>query len=163
MGWTEAYKPQGMSYKDFFEKELNLTIIDSYTKNGVFYGAVQEMDMIYAIVILIRLQRDWDFNIMYKDMDESVHPYYYDCPNRILNILTEPFNDYAQQWRDTCRKKNTTLTKLKKGCTIHFTRPMSCYYGKVYDFTYVKNNIFSYNGRLIRIKHWDTYDYTIID
>jgi hypothetical protein len=40
----------------------------------------------------------------YKDMDETVGPYFYDCPESILNLLTPTKYETAQAWRDKCRE-----------------------------------------------------------
>ena len=37
----------------------------------------------------------------YKDMDESVHPYYYDCPLKFLDMVPEVA---SQDWRDGVRE-----------------------------------------------------------
>ena len=41
----------------------------------------------------------------HKDMDESVHPYYYDCPKSWLKIVAgeEAPSEGSQKWRDTAR------------------------------------------------------------
>jgi len=41
----------------------------------------------------------------YKDMDESVGPYYYDCPLRFLDMVagSEPVG-YAEKWRESVRE-----------------------------------------------------------
>lgn len=78
----------------------------------------------------------------YKAMDESSHPYYYDCPLKYLDMVPDP-GDSATEWRKGVRqfhdqkrdRKNLTKNiragmrlKLIDGCkpayvTVLFTRP----------------------------------------
>lgn len=41
----------------------------------------------------------------YKDMDETVHPYYYDCPVSYLDEADEATTDGAKEWRRIVREK----------------------------------------------------------
>ena len=43
----------------------------------------------------------------YKPMDETMGPYRFNCPARILDAATEPLNDCARDWREACRGKRT--------------------------------------------------------
>lgn len=52
-----------------------------------------------AVVLLFLIDRrggGW----MYKPMDEGMHPYYYDCPVRILSLAGEPSTPKAAEWRE---------------------------------------------------------------
>lgn len=159
MGWLELHKDKGTSYKDFFQEGLKGTIIDSYTKNGVFYGAVQHDKGISALIILIRHSKGY-YNFSYKWMDESFHPYYYDCPTRILDLLTPTDNEASNNWRAICRKQNSM--KLWKGDVVVFERPIKFSNGQTLDtFTYVRGNTFTRNGYTYRIKNWKTYNPTV--
>lgn len=50
---------------------------------------------------LLRYQKDFGWG--YKDMDESVHPYYYSCPLSYLEMV--PIDQYGghAEWRDCVR------------------------------------------------------------
>lgn len=51
----------------------------------------------------------------YKDMNETMNPYYYSCPKSILKMLTPTDNEYALEWRKKCaEKKDDTLSILNK-------------------------------------------------
>lgn len=39
-----------------------------------------------------------------KWISEEEGPYYYDCPKSILDLCTEPTNEYAQKWREQVRQ-----------------------------------------------------------
>ena len=89
---------------------LRSKIID----NLVYYAAVERTFQhtgdreVYALICLIRYDpRDRDGYIFgYKDMDESMEPYEYDCPESILKLLTPTERAGAVVWRAKCRERN---------------------------------------------------------
>lgn len=44
-------------------------------------------------------------NFSYKDMDETMIPCYYDCPESILKLLSDTNNENALEYRRLCREK----------------------------------------------------------
>ncbi len=54
---------------------------------------------------LLRYQKDFGWG--YKDMEESMHPYYYSCPLSYLDLV--PIDQYGgnSQWRESVRKYHT--------------------------------------------------------
>lgn len=91
------------------------------------------------MVALLDYQPKYNFNFQYKVMDETMLPYYYDCPESILNLLTETTNENANVWRASC-ELNVVMTKalkaLKVGDTIVFQNEFSFKrYGKAKTFT----------------------------
>ena len=53
---------------------------------------------------LYLLQRDGDL-WGYKDMDETMGPYYYHCPLSYLDLADAPANEYAAEWRAIVRQE----------------------------------------------------------
>ena len=60
-------------------------------------------------------------------MDEFSGPSYYDCPKKVLNVLSETDNQWANDWRKRCietskmkRDKNRKLKDLPIGTRIKF-------------------------------------------
>jgi len=51
----------------------------------------------------------------YKDMDESMHPFYYSCPLKYLKMVPEV---QSQAWRNGVKKYHAKR-KLKNQLTIH--------------------------------------------
>jgi hypothetical protein len=68
-----------------------------------------------AVYLLQRSQGSWG----YKDMDESMGPYYYDCPVSYLDAADEPVSDTARDWRNECRSRAAARAakKPRKGET----------------------------------------------
>ncbi len=127
MGWTCTYKPKNESVSDFLLSSGALTwsddspnaykVLDSAFVNfNEFYAAVECINKqtgersVFATIILVTLHEESSNNICYKDMDESFGPYAYNCPLRILNLLTPTVNECAIEWRERC---NQTLQSSK--------------------------------------------------
>jgi hypothetical protein len=115
-------------------------VLDSALVNLTeFYAAVEMIHketgvrrvwaaMIKVTFIRTRRASCQDENFCYKDMDESYGPYYHNCPERILKLLTPTDSMHAQDWRDQCwakieakkaRPKIVPGTKLKLNGAIY--------------------------------------------
>ena len=121
MGWTTYYVGRWKKDKKaLMTKELeqygDIKVIKASMKGTVYYAActsTRHPGDVWAIVCLTSLNRG-EFG--YKDMDETMHPYYYDCPKAILDLLTPTTNENALKWREMCRqpKQESTITRLNK-------------------------------------------------
>lgn len=61
-----------------------------------------------------------------KDMGEDMGPYYFNCPPRILDLLTEAKTETARGWREKCRyaaARRAQTAKLKVGDKVTFRTP----------------------------------------
>lgn len=56
-----------------------------------------------GVYLLQRDNRDGTWG--YKDMDETMHPYYYGCPVSYLDAADEPMNESAAGWRAEVRRQ----------------------------------------------------------
>lgn len=147
MGWTYTYKGK-TPVKEFLTEQVNCenehgrwTLLDiAIVKMRTAYMAVEitrrdkatgRLDTatrkVVAFVFLLDYRSsDPDYDMGYKDMDESVGPYESECPARILKLLTPTDHEYAVQWRQRCwdniaKKKSFRLVKD----AIIETRPIS--------------------------------------
>jgi hypothetical protein len=135
MGWSTYHRRAGQTDREHFQGEVRegLTILDSTTIKNVFYAACRDDQTgeVFALVYLIqRTPKDY-FNFGVKAMDETVGPCYYDCPARILNLLTDTESEYAKSWRESCRKAiaakaeaRSTTVKVTDGTVIKLDRPL---------------------------------------
>lgn len=97
-----------------------LCVLRSTVRSGAYYAACQSYgpdgaQTTFAIICLIRWNpgaRD-GYVFAYKDQDETMGPYKYDCPAAILDLLDPPANAYAARWREACRQR-LTLTSRRK-------------------------------------------------
>lgn len=85
----------------------------------------------FGVVVLTSVS---DGMFYYKDIDEWMGPYHYDCPMSILKLLSPTENENANKWRTACYEKHekkkgkTPLSKLPVNTSIEWTVPydMSC-------------------------------------
>lgn len=83
-------------------------LIDSATRGNEFYAVLRRKDtgLRFIAVCLMRgtpgnFHPD-DIRWGYKDMDESMGPCYYNCPERLL-AQSDDQSEYAVGWRAACR------------------------------------------------------------
>ena len=138
MGWLcewsgEFHKPNGaVDRRRCLDKKFTWTstdaegntkelkVLKSAMVGRVYYAAVAEerngeRKAVSAVICLTcgKSRRDgteWGF----KDMDETMGPYCYDCPKSILDLLTPTDNETANKWRAECRAKAERKTAERK-------------------------------------------------
>lgn len=86
-------------------------VVKSAMVGSTYYAAVETVVVaggerkVWAAVFLTCGKTRWDHTVWgYKDMDETMGPFSYDCPASILALLTPTDNKNANEWRETCRK-----------------------------------------------------------
>lgn len=103
-------------------------VLKSSMHGSTYYAAVRRTrpsgeSYVFAAVCLTSVDSSDYFDFSYKDMDESMGPYSYDCPLSILDLLSPTENEYALAWRERCRSKaksRNSLSNLPIGTTIEF-------------------------------------------
>ena len=150
MGWTSYhathYKNGSVDRKAecdaYFLEGLNrghFRVEKSTMVGSVYYAAVTSLtkyignnhyeelpigeQYTFAVVFLTVVNNKDYYNFSYKDMDESYGPFYYDCPESILKLVSPTTNECALEWREKCRehnRKRKLLKKLPVGTVIEF-------------------------------------------
>ena len=151
MGWTSYhasfYKGNKVDRKMEMDNMFNweddarkVEVLKSSMVGGTYYAAVKShnktngYEYVGAVVCLTSIDNKDYFNFAYKDMDETMGPYNYDCPKGILDLLTPTENECANNWRKQCyenitRKKNpNSLNKLPAGTVIKVIMPFATNY-----------------------------------
>ena len=138
MGWTwyNATEWNGSKINRKAECDKQFTyanspyeVLKSSMVGTTYYAAIKKGDIVFAVIFLTSTDR-WEFG--YKDMDETMGPYRYDCPVSILKLLTETDNEEANLWRQHCRenierkKKQIKLGSLPVGTIIEASCPCDC-------------------------------------
>jgi hypothetical protein len=127
-------------------QELRSTVLRSSIVRRVYYAAIEHVRPgsdreVWACVCLVRhtpKARD-GFVFGYKDMEESMGPYSYDCPAAILDLLTPTDNENALAWRAKCREaaalRRTLAAKPKPrpGQIIVFGAPVEFANGVMFE------------------------------
>jgi hypothetical protein len=177
MGWTTTNKPSYISAKEYIEKNVltwsspthTYRVLDGGVKNfRTYYGAVEKVEnstgnrQVFAVIILLQYYRNDYYNFGYKDMSEDVGPYEAECPERILNLLTETSSDYANKWRQACRDK---IAAKKKKVSVDVGAKIK--YAGV-DYLVLKNlgrrgyTVQNNNGMIFRMKTTQAAEAVII-
>lgn len=147
MGWTFTSKPYKQSVLQFFKGEFDyskegrsLEVVDCAVVGfREAYLAMKRTDpegksYTFGMVCLLAYhpKDPQGFTFGYKDMDEGMNPFYYNCPERILHLLSpkedfpqrEHDTSYAWDWRDECWKRlraRKEKPSVKAGTVIRFT------------------------------------------
>ena len=104
-------------------------VLQSTMRGSTYYAAIRRTDKetgeshVFGCVCLTSVDMKDYFNFSYKDMEESMGPYNYDCPASILDLLSPTDNEYALNWRQKCREKKSSknaLEKLPVGTVIEY-------------------------------------------
>ena len=124
MGWTYSSIYGFGSMKQFVQQytyetdNVKSTVLDyAVCKRTTLYVAVERIiketneRVVTAAIVLFNFNKK---EYGYKDMDETMGPYNYDCPIRIINLLTPTTNEFALEWRKGCLEYHNKL----KGCIM---------------------------------------------
>lgn len=127
MGWLFGWSTKEALVKHLTDSQNYSTngrirVLDHALVGNNLWLLMQHQPIETKFIVLARLKHsrgagpvghDWG----YKDMDESTHPYYYDCPERLLKQSTCD-KPSSVEWRAQCRKwraeRNARLSSLKK-------------------------------------------------
>lgn len=142
MGWSYSHRDKLTSIKSFIADYLGSdNIVDIKIVNlREAYVAYKSENSVIAVVCLINYDKKAYHNTGIKIMDETMHPYYYNCPRSIRNLLTLTDNANAITWRNKCIENEVELTYRKEaialGAVVHFEKGFSFgKYGHAYTFT----------------------------
>lgn len=92
-------------------------VLKSAMVGSTYYAAVEKIESdgnreVWAAIFLTCGKSNDGTKWGYKDMDETMLPFYYDCPAGILALLTPTDSANANKWREECRK--TLAAKAEK-------------------------------------------------
>ena len=137
MGWTGHFCyfcPKGQERIDFVVEKEGLNWEDEFHKvevlKAVLRGAriwfvsrctMKKTGESYVIVSLALTHYESKDGWLYvKIMDETCGPHFYDCPKNLIDLCTEPRNDWSKEWREECERKRKArkLSDLPFGTVI---------------------------------------------
>lgn len=116
-------------------------ILDEAFVNRVYYAAIKDnrTNEVWALICMTGTSTTDYYNFGYKDMDEFMGPYNYDCPDHILDLLTPTDDEWANRWREKCRERNRkskspdSFKKLPDGAIAEYTFAFDTKYHKKGD------------------------------
>jgi hypothetical protein len=158
MGWTGGFLEGPFTARAAIEFDLGdefaSRVIDTVRYGTVIYAAARSPDgqQVFALVLLAERAG----GVLYtKPISEDMGPAEDRCPARILDLLTEPRNEYARQWRKRCRTR-ISRPLPRKGQTVRFARELTFINGEVHRrFVYQGGSRFRVSsGAQFHIRNW---------
>ena len=146
------------------DADLRSKVLRSSIVRRVYYAAIEHVRVptgereVWACICLVRYNpkaRD-GFIFGYKDMEESMGPYSYDCPAAILDLLTATDNENALAWRAKCRegaaqrRAFAAKPKPRPGQVIVFDVPVAFANGAAFERMEVVAHPWRKSGILFR-------------
>lgn len=181
MGWMFQQKDSDQSVQEFFEEKWNYTssngrqqrVIDcAVVKLRTAYLAIEQIDsegnrQVFAMVCMLDYRPHDYYNFGYKDMDETMHPYEFDCPERILNLLTETDKPGAVEWRGECVRRlnrRNQAPALKQGHFLVMDTPLNYGSEKIHTLkiTNSKRRIGNHRYRIPSKSRLIDYGYQVV-
>jgi len=119
MGWTFIQRNKGITNLEVFTAEFwvgRIVGIATPSPHETYVAYKRDDGLVMGVVLLTRYNPRSTFNFGWKDMDEGMGPYAYNCPRRILALLSPvellyPDSPWAQEnattWRTICRERRT--------------------------------------------------------
>lgn len=122
MGWlfSNAWCSPKAVRESLNQERGNLTIVaQKATTYGRHLWTLYETQTGERFINLDLMSRDGEYGWGYKDMDESMGPYYYDCPLELLDQAGPTPHETAQRWREKVRAMHARKArKLEVGTKI---------------------------------------------
>lgn len=170
MSWT-IYPNKVKSVKKQLDAIFNTEkrkVLKSKIVCNIYYAAIEIKNSSEIFALICKFENKKNFS--YKEMSEYEHPYYYNCPEKILNLLSETYNGNALSWRLKVKNNIKKYNDLSEnvGKTFIFSEAFK-YQGSEYTIFILKkedNHYYFYNkvlGKSFKIKNIIDYDYTIIN
>jgi len=137
----------------------------------VAYGALRlPTGDVIGLVYLIRWAPKDHYNFGHKAMSEDMGPFEYDCPARILDMLTPTDIEYSKEWRAKCRERlaaRAARPKVSKGAHVRFEKPIPFMDGRSHSlFEWERGNTFRFVyphgvGGRASIRKWRELPYAL--
>lgn len=173
MGSTSFNADLSRKTADIIADDLNgeYEVIASACKGGACYMAIRsraDHDHVEAAVVLYRRTPASLYNFWTKWMSEDMGPYYFDCPERILKLLSPATTPAAQEWRDKCRARLAKVAEAKRvqpGDTIVLDEPLEFSdHVKRDTFRFIKGSQFvAEDGVRVSLSNWRTRAFRIVE
>jgi hypothetical protein len=178
MGWTHTNRPSYQTPTEFIKEHFSwegekytCKVIETSVKLDVAFAAVERIEKatgnreVWALVLLLHHMPKSYYNFGYKDMDETMGPYRYDCPAKILDLLTPTDNEYALKWRAECRKRLSQKVSMPAGTIVKFDDELDDWGNTFVKVKHTRKHVYRSvkTGSYVRLKNsLDFRKFTII-
>lgn len=178
MGTIFSHREPGLTNIEWFTREWypeDEYIIHAHaTVRGVFYAAVEykpEPGIVWALIVITHWSPNSYCNFGETQLDETVGSSDTDAPARVLDALTPPDRQEANEWRKRCRKKlehrQWVRDNIRPGTTFRVPFPVTLSDGITRDtFTYRldgrRDVLVTADGTQVRWSAWRDMRLTVI-
>jgi hypothetical protein len=165
MGWTAGtlegpFTARAAIAFDLGE-EFADRVIETARYGTIIYAAVRSADdrEVFGLVLLAERQNGILFT---KPISEDMGPAEDGCPARILDLLSEPSNEHARDWRRRCRER-LARPRPRKSQTVVFAEPLAFLDGAEHRvLVYEGGSRFrSREGALYSVPRWSELKYSV--
>lgn len=87
-------------------------------ENGGIVTLSPDKQHTFGAVIRTSVRSNDYYNFGYKEMDESMGPYQYDCPKNIIELLSPTNDQCTLDWRNNCLKRASEKTNSLRNLPI---------------------------------------------
>lgn len=133
MGWLFAHQTKEALIREILQGALDHAVRGNTVYHLREIKTGEHAGMLIICVDLIRT--DDDGMVGNKSMDESMGPYYFDCPERLLAASTCTLSE-APAWREKCRALRREKAAGKKASAGWTEGKVLMWYGKPVTFLY---------------------------
>lgn len=165
MGWSAGQLERPFSARAAIAfalgEEFAERIVATLRYGTLIYAAVRSADGAEVFGLLLLAERRG--GILYaKPISEERGPAEDGCPARILDLLSEPANEAARQWRARCRAR-LAHPRPRPGQKVAFATPLRFFDGAEHRvLTYLGGSRFrSREGALYSVPNWSRLDYAL--
>jgi len=165
MGWTGGSLDGPFTARAAIEFDLGAEfasrVIETVRYGTVIYAAVRSPDeeRVFGLVLLAERAG----GVLYtKPISDDMGPAEDRCPARILDLLTEPSNEYAREWRERCRSR-LARPHPRPGETVVFANELTFVNGEVHRrLVYEGGSRFrTRSGAQFRIAGWRDLSFVV--
>lgn len=110
MGWLIGYTQDKKTFvQEMLGKGSETCVFNEHSlKGNRLWVRASNPALGTSFILLFLLRKDRGYGWGYKGIDETVGPYYFDCPLGMLDRCTAPYNDTATAWRAKVREAHAT-------------------------------------------------------
>lgn len=166
MGWTGGHLEGPFTSRAAIAFELGEEfagrVVATARHGTVIYAAVRPAKghEVFGLVLLAERER----GVLYtKAIGEDEGPTEDGCPARILDLLGEPGNRHAREWRERCRAR-LARGRPRPGQAVVFAEPLRFTDGSEHRvLTYLRGSRFHdpESGREYHVSSWARLDYRL--
>lgn len=172
MGSSSEHRPKGQSVLDTLTAVLGpqYEVVESAIYLTEAYLAIRDRENQEVMGVVVKIQHTRDhWNFTTKWMDETMGPYGWNAPRRVMEALTDPApGEYATEWRRLCWEaihKRESQPKVRVGDTVKFTSSIKFTNGHEGNtFRFVKRSTFQHllGYQTYSIPRWRDLEYEVV-